>query len=405
MDNKVLETVQHQYAAVACSSLSNDTAGVRSVSEAFGYTPAELAGLPPQANMGLSCGNPTALAGLRPGEVVVDLGCGGGLDVLLAARSVGPTGKVIGIDMTPEMIERSRTAAAQAGAGNVEFHLAQIDQLPLPDASVDCVISNCVINLVPDKARVFREILRVLKPGGRVAISDIALKQPLPPSVASDVQAYVGCIAGAIQIADYERLLRDAGFDGVIVTETGADLNVYSQASSGGCCSSTSNAGGTTTNSAAELLPLHDGLAQVMQQFDANAYAASVRVQARVNASVLPHEEVKTMKTVQVYDKPMCCSTGVCGPQVDPVLPRFAADLDWLKSQGARVERFNLAQQPAAFIQNNEVHQLLVTEGTNCLPVIVVDGRVVSRRGYPAREMLALWTQAATPDATQPVTD
>lgn len=111
------------------------------------------------------------------------------------------------------------------------------------------------------------------------------------------------------------------------------------------------------------------------------------------------------MKTVQVYDKPMCCSTGVCGPQVDPVLPRFAADLEWLRSQGAQVERFNLAQQPAAFVQNNEVHQLLVTEGTNCLPVIVVDGRVVSRRGYPAREMLALWTQAATADAAQPVTD
>lgn len=145
-----------------------------------------------------------------------------------------------------------------------------------------------------------------------------------------------------------------------------------------------------------------------MLQFDANAYAASVRVQVRkasVNASVLPDEEVKTMKTVQVYDKPMCCSTGVCGPQVDPVLPRFAADLEWLRSQGAQVERFNLAQQPAAFVQNNEVHQLLVTEGTNCLPVIVVDGRVVSRRGYPAREMLALWTQAATADAAQPVTD
>jgi arsenite methyltransferase len=125
------------------------------------------------------------------------------------------------------MIERSRTAAAQVGAVNVEFYLAQINQLPLPDPSVDCVI-----NLAPDKARVFREILRVLKPDGRLAISDIALKQPLPPTVASDVQADLGCIAGAIQIADYERLLRDAGFDEVIVTETGADLNVYSQVSS-----------------------------------------------------------------------------------------------------------------------------------------------------------------------------
>lgn len=114
-------------------------------------------------------------------------------------------------------------------------------------------------------------------------------------------------------------------------------------------------------------------------------------------------EKLKTMKTIQVYDKPMCCSTGVCGPKVDPVLPRFAADLDWLKSQGHRVERFNLAQQPAAFVQNNDVHQLLVTEGTSCLPLIVVDGRIVSRRGYPARELLALWTQTSIPNDVLPV--
>ena len=169
------------------------------VAEAFGYSPEELASIPAEANMGLSCGNPTAFASLKPGEVVVDLGCGGGLDVFLAAAKVGPTGRAIGIDMTHEMIERARASAAKGIDGkpihNVEFHVATIDQLPLPDASVDCVVSNCVINLAPDKPAVFREIARVLKPGGRLAVSDLVLKRPLPPEIAANVMAYVGCIA------------------------------------------------------------------------------------------------------------------------------------------------------------------------------------------------------------------
>ncbi|WLD12847.1 arsenite efflux transporter metallochaperone ArsD [Planctellipticum variicoloris] len=392
--NKLLETVQSKYASVARSGLSNDSDAVRSVAAAFGYTADELADLPPESNMGLSCGNPVALAGLKPGEVVLDLGCGGGLDVLLAAKRVGPTGKAIGVDMTPEMIERARAGAARSRATNVEFHLAQIDMLPLPDASVDCVISNCVINLVPDKSQAFREILRVLKPGGRVAISDIALRQPLPSEVAASVQAYVGCIAGAILIADYDRLLREAGFASIVVAESGADLNVYAQASSGGCCSSAGGACGPAQTTAAETLPLHDELAGVLSQFDANAYAASVRVHAVKAGAAVQESNVSketAMKTIQVYDKPMCCSTGICGPSVDPVLPRFAADLDWLKSQGHTVERYNLSQQPGEFVKNPQIHQLLSSEGTDCLPAIVVDGKIVSRKGYPTREMLAMW--------------
>ena len=236
----ITETVRDKYAAVARSGLSNDSAAVQSVAAAFGYSADELASLPSEANMGLSCGNPVAMAALRPGEVVVDLGCGGGLDVLLAAKLVGPAGKAIGIDMTPEMIDRARAGAAKVGATNVEFHQAQIDQLPLPDQSVDCILSNCVINLAPDKPKVFREMLRVLKPGGRISISDIALRQPLPPEIASSLQAYVGCIAGAMLISEYERLLQEAGFNAVVVSETGADLNVYAQAGSAGCCSAES---------------------------------------------------------------------------------------------------------------------------------------------------------------------
>ncbi len=405
-DKTLLENVQHQYAAVARSGLSNNSKAVRAVAEAFGYTTEDLASLPPQANMGLSCGNPVAVAGLRTGEVAVDLGCGGGLDVFLAAQRVGPTGKAIGIDMTLDMIQRARAGAAKVGATNVEFHLAEIDHLPLPDASVDCVISNCVINLAPDKAKVFREILRVLKPGRRVAISDIALRQPLPPAVAESVQAYVGCIAGALLISDYERMLREAGFDAVVVSETGADLNAYAQASSGGCCSTKAEACCSPSESVDGAPSLHDGLAEVLEQFDANAYAASVRVHAVKSASVdsdKPLREEKSMKTIEVYDKPMCSSTGVCGPKVDPVLPRFAADLDWLRTQGHRVDRFNLAQQPDAFVRNKEVHELLATLGTSCLPLIVVDGRIVSRRGYPSREMLTLWTTTEQNQSVLPV--
>jgi protein-L-isoaspartate O-methyltransferase len=332
--------------------------------------------------------------------VVVDLGCGGGMDVFLAAPKVGATGRVIGIDMTAEMLERARSGQQKLGLNNIEFHQATIDRLPLPDNSVDCVISNCVINLVPDKLAVFGEILRVLKPGGRVALSDIALKQELPASVKQSVEAYVGCIAGAILIHEYRRLLEQAGFTSVVVSDTGSDLNAYAQASNSGCC-------GSSTNSTAmsccgsEPKSLHDGLAEIMQNFDANAYAASVRVHAIKQLSsepvnILPPlsiqstKKVQTMKTIQVYDKPMCCSTGICGPEVDPVLPMFAADLDWLKSQGHQVERYNLAQQQA-FIDNKTIHQLLSTTGTNCLPVIMIDGKVVSQTLYPSREELSGW--------------
>src|SRR3954471_21052213 len=242
MEKAIEDVVREKYGAVAASSLSSEHEGVRNVARAFGYTAEELSSIPAEANMGLSCGNPTALANLREGETVVDLGSGGGLDVFLASAKVGPTGRAIGIDMTPEMIDLARRNAAKAndGAGysNVEFHLATIDELPLPDNSVDCVISNCVINLAPDKPAVFREIARVLKPGGRLAVSDIALKKPLPAELAEDVSAYVGCIAGAIAIDDYRRGLADAGFEHVEVIDSGADLNAYAKVENqSGCCS------------------------------------------------------------------------------------------------------------------------------------------------------------------------
>ena len=318
--SEIIEAVRSRYAETAKSGLSSEHNGVRAVAEAFGYTAEELASIPAEANMGLSCGNPTATANLREGETVVDLGSGGGLDVFLAAVQVGPTGKAIGIDMTPEMIELARRNAAKREGGapaNVEFHLATIDALPLADASADCVISNCVINLAPDKRAVFREIARVLKPGGRLAVSDIALKQPLPPEIGNDLMAYVGCVAGAISIDDYRAWLREAGFAEVAVVEAGSDLNAYAQIEGqSGCCSPATTKAEPSAVAAAEAAgccapatpigiakaepegecissgsysccgptaaesDVHGGLSELLARYNVNDYAASVKVYA-----------------------------------------------------------------------------------------------------------------------------
>ena len=289
MSETLINAVKDKYGSVATSGLSSDHEGVKAVAEAFGYTPEELASIPAEANMGLSCGNPTAFANLREGEVVVDLGSGGGLDVLLAARKVGPTGKAIGIDMTQEMIDLARRNAAKSGLANIEYHLATIDKLPLPDASVDCVISNCVINLAPDKPAVFREIARVLKPGGRLAVSDIALKRELPSEIGKDLMAYVGCIAGAILIEDYRRILIAAGFAHVEVIDSGRDLNAYTKIENqAGCCSSPTTSSlpiaevGCCSTGDEPFDPLgadfHHRLAELLRRYDVNDYAASVRV-------------------------------------------------------------------------------------------------------------------------------
>jgi len=302
MAEQILDSVKSKYAAVAESSLSSDHAGVKAVAEAFGYTADELTSIPAEANMGLSCGNPTATAHLKPSEVVVDLGSGGGLDVFLASKQVGPTGRAIGIDMTPAMIERAQANAKSGGYTNVEFHLSTVDKIPLPDASVDCVISNCVLNLAPDKPAVFREIARVLKPGGRLAVSDIALKQDLPESIAKNVAAYVGCIAGAIRIDDYRSGLLAAGFEHVEIVDSGADLNAYAKVENqSGCCSpamekadklDASSALQVAATSCCSPAPaagsaLHDELKTLLANYDVNAAAASVKVYA-IKPSAMP---------------------------------------------------------------------------------------------------------------------
>lgn len=266
------QIVQLRYGQVATSGRSSDNQGVKAVAEAFGYSAEQLASIPAEANMGLSCGNPTAFASLREGETVVDLGSGGGLDVFLAAAKVGPTGRAIGIDMTPEMLTLARANAAKAGLSNVEFHQSTIDKLPLPDGTVDCVISNCVINLATDKPAVFREIVRVLKPGGRLAVSDLALKKPLPAEISGDIMAYVGCIAGAIAIEDYRASLLAAGFAQVQVIDTGADLNAYANVEKqSGCCS---------PEMSCDSGQLQSTFLDLLRRYDINDFAASVKIYA-----------------------------------------------------------------------------------------------------------------------------
>src|SRR5687767_7589580 len=302
MSENIERAVRSRYGSVALSDLSSRHEGVHAVAEAFGYTPEELASIPAEANMGLSCGNPTALANLREGETVVDLGSGGGLDVFLAAAKVGPSGRAIGIDMTPEMVERARRNAVRGNNGepftNVEFHLAKIDKLPLADNSVDCVISNCVINLAPDKPSVFREIARVLKPGGRVAVSDIALKKELPREIANDISAYTGCVAGAILIDDYKRGLLEAGFSQVEIVDSASDLNGYAKLENqSGCCSPPAEndsapaavaANGVSccdsepvvesTSTCCSPSAVKDGLSELLGRYDVIGHATRVKV-------------------------------------------------------------------------------------------------------------------------------
>jgi arsenite methyltransferase len=212
---EIKKTVRDAYSIIAqskdsCCCTSCGTAA-RQFAKSIGYSEEELGVIPDEANLGLSCGNPTALASLKEGEIVLDLGSGAGFDCFLAASRVGASGRVIGVDMTPAMLEKARKNAKNGGFANVEFRLGEIENLPVADNTVDVVISNCVINLSADKTRVFAEIHRVLKPGGRVAISDMALVKDLPQKVRESIEAYVGCVAGAIRVEEYEKMVEVSG--------------------------------------------------------------------------------------------------------------------------------------------------------------------------------------------------
>jgi len=226
-DAEIKDMVRNRYGSIASTrgSAQNASCCGPSADDAFtdkarrvGYSEAELASVPEGANLGLGCGNPQAIAAMQPGEVVIDLGSGAGFDCFLAAQQVGAEGRVIGVDMTHEMLAKARENAAKIGAANVEFRLGEIEHLPVADDTADVVISNCVINLVPNKAQVFREAYRVLKPGGRLAISDVVNVRPLPADLRSDPSLLCGCVAGAVPETEIEAWLAAAGFTGVQIT-------------------------------------------------------------------------------------------------------------------------------------------------------------------------------------------
>jgi len=227
-DVQIKEMVRARYGGIAaaseasCCAPSSSCCGPETTSHdkarRMGYSEAELAAVPEGANLGLGCGNPQAIAAMQPGEIVVDLGSGAGFDCFLAARQVGDVGQVIGVDMTHEMLKKARDNAARIGAGNVEFRLGELEHLPIADNTADVVISNCIINLVPDKAQVFREALRVLRPGGRLAVSDVINIAPLPAELRADPALLCGCVAGAAPAERIEAWLSEAGFVDVRVT-------------------------------------------------------------------------------------------------------------------------------------------------------------------------------------------
>ncbi|GAB5550190.1 MAG: hypothetical protein SangKO_099500 [Sandaracinaceae bacterium] len=363
------QSVRDKYAAVArgealsCCGPSDGGDGASTDINMIGDAYDGVEGYVEAADLKLGCGLPVEHAGLAPGQTVLDLGAGAGLDAFVARRIVGETGTVLGVDFTPEMVQKARQSAAALGYTNVHFEHGDIEALPFKDETVDVVVSNCVLNLVPDKAHAFAEAFRVLRPGGHVCVSDVVSRGDLPASVRASAEFYAGCVAGALDREVYLGIVAEAGFEGVeVVAERPIDLP-----------------GG--------LLP--EG---------SEATLLSLTVRATRPGGVPPATAVSVAEAspaLRVYDPPQCCSTGVCGPDVDPALVQFAADLQALAASGVSVERFNLAQEPEAFVSEPAVVQAVNAVGTSVLPLLVVGGRVVSHGRYPSRdELLTLMHEA-----------
>lgn len=377
-------TVRDRYAAVArgdALSCCGDADGAEEINM-IGDAYDDVEGYVAEADLKLGCGLPVEHAGLEPGQTVLDLGAGAGLDAFVARRVVGETGQVLGVDFTPEMVEKARENARKLGYANVRFELGDIESLPFADASVDVVISNCVLNLVPDKARAFTEMARVLRPGGHFSVSDVVSRGTLPASVRQSAELYAGCVAGALDQADYLRLLSEAGFENVeIVAERPIDLPE-----------------GLLPEGA--VAPLHSvtvrgvrpgGAARTLNP-DTASPSMPERLPERLPEHMpehLPEHMPERLPALQIYEPAMCCSTGLCGPDPDEALVQFSADIKSLSADGVIVQRFNLSQSPDAFVKERSVHQAIIGEGMDVLPMVVREGNVVSKGRYPSRSELA----------------
>lgn len=384
--DEVRQAVRDRYAAAAtagtgcCAPATTDgsdsccapDATAQALSLQLGYSAEDTLAVPAGANLGLGCGNPTAIAALRRGETVLDLGSGAGFDAFLAARAVGDTGAVIGVDMTPAMISKARANAETGGYAHVDFRLGEIEHLPVEDASVDVILSNCVINLSPDKQAVFHEALRVLKPGGRLAISDVVASAELPAEMLADLALYAGCIGGAATVTDVEAMLTRAGFTDIRI-EPKDESKTFMEAWAPGR--------------------------------NITDYVVSATIEA-VRPPTPTTDQGAPMPTIRVFEPALCCNTGVCGEDVDPALVTFTADLAALREAGADIERHNLANDPTAFAADPRVKAFLQVAGSAGLPLTLVDGVTVATGTYPSREQLLTYaglnpTVVAPAGATQ----
>jgi len=377
----IRETVREKYAAAAravASQESGSCCAPTALTEgdrggAFGsavYEGAETGGATDSAiAASLGCGVPTAVAELREGETVLDLGSGAGADVLISARRVGPTGKAIGLDMTDEMLELARANAAQAGVANVEFVKGYIEEIPLADESVDVVVSNCVLNLSGDKSKVFAEAARVLRPGGRFAVSDVIASPDMDEATRADLAAYTGCIAGALTDEQFRDGLTAAGFTEIEIRETHQ---------------------------------VHEHAASAIVR--ASKPGSAVGVPLEAPAGEAP-EVAAAERRLELFEPAMCCQTGVCGPSVDQQLIDVREDLRWVASRGTEVTRHNLSLDPDAFVANSKITGLMAAFGEGALPALVVDGEIAVHGRYPTREELASLLDTKLEAVARPVAD
>ncbi|MDQ1245892.1 MAG: arsenite methyltransferase [Actinomycetota bacterium] len=366
-------------AGACCAAEANP----EDISGQLGYSAADTAAVPDGANLGLGCGNPTAIAALRPGETVLDLGSGAGFDAFLAARAVGPDGTVIGVDMTAQMVTKARANADTGDYNNVEFRLGEIEHLPVADASIDVILSNCVINLSPDKQTVFNEAFRVLKPGGRLAIADVVASAELPPDILNDLALYAGCIGGAATVTAVDAMLTTAGFTDVRI-EPKDESKTFMAAW----------APGRNITDYVVSATIEASKPPIVDDRPASRKASSTQP-----APAIDHGA--PMPTIRVFEPALCCNTGVCGEDVDPALVTFTADLAALREAGADIERHNLANDPTAFAADPNVKAFLQVAGSSGLPLTLVNGVTVATGSYPSREQLLTYA-GVNPAAVAP---